>query len=46
MIAAGGVKAQDIDLWINAGFDGIVLGRGLLENGVIDMSLKNWLKQL
>tara|TARA_Y100001968_G_scaffold117877_1_gene107331 strand:+ start:728 stop:1366 length:639 start_codon:yes stop_codon:yes gene_type:complete len=45
-IAAGGLKAKDIEPWLNAGYDAIALGRKLIQNGSIDDSLKAWLNQI
>ena len=43
IIAAGGLKAKDIQSWLNAGYDAIALGRNLVCEGEIDPELVLWL---
>ena len=45
VIAAGGLKVKDLDLWLHAGHHAIVLGRGLFKDNEIDPILKRWLKK-
>ncbi len=44
MIAAGGIKVIDIDIWLNGGFKAIALGRELIKDNRIDPLLEEWLK--
>tara|TARA_B100000700_G_C14772489_1_gene727405 strand:+ start:10 stop:708 length:699 start_codon:yes stop_codon:yes gene_type:complete len=44
MIAAGGILANDIEEWLDAGFGAVALGRGLINNKKFDPSLRKWLK--
>ena len=43
IIAAGGLKAKNIQPWLNAGYDAIALGRHLICEGEIDPELVLWL---
>jgi len=45
IIAAGGLKAKDIEPWLSAGHNAIVLGKGLYQKNAIDPLLKRWLKK-
>ena len=45
IIAAGGIKVIDIDLWIKEGFSAIVLGRDLIIGNQINPFLKTWLTE-
>ncbi len=44
VIAAGGLEVSDLDSWIQEGYGAIVLGRGIIKNGRIDLTLQNWLQ--
>ena len=43
MIAAGGLRVADLDLWLSAGYDAIALGRGVLSTTDAVADLRNWL---
>ena len=43
IIAAGGLKAQDLNTWISKGYGGIILGRELKKDKTSSFLLKNWL---
>ncbi len=44
IIAAGGIKVVDIDIWLNKDFSAVALGRELIKNNKIDPLLEQWLK--
>lgn len=44
VIAAGGLVSKDIKEWLNAGYDAIALGRGLMNKKKFEPDLKTWLK--
>ena len=43
VIAAGGLRAEDLFSWLEAGYDAIALGRTVFENDGLDPSLAAWL---
>ena len=44
-IAAGGLKINDIDHWLKAGYGAVAIGRELFRNNEIDPLLAIWLKR-
>ncbi len=44
VIAAGGLTVQDFIPWLNAGYDAVALGRGLVQQGQLDPALQAYLK--
>ncbi|WP_320675268.1 bifunctional 4-hydroxy-2-oxoglutarate aldolase/2-dehydro-3-deoxy-phosphogluconate aldolase [Prochlorococcus sp. MIT 1341] len=46
VIAAGGIKVEDITLWLSKGYDAIVIGRNLIDNGKIEPNFKQVVKQI
>jgi len=43
MIAAGGLRADDLNSWLEAGYDAIALGRTVFEGDGFDPSLAAWM---
>ncbi len=43
IIAAGGLTAKELNAWLDAGYDAIVLGRKLIANQKLDPELTAWL---
>ena len=44
VIVAGGLTVQDFIPWLNAGYDAVALGRGLVQQGQLDPALQAYLK--
>ncbi|HGY5537089.1 MAG: bifunctional 4-hydroxy-2-oxoglutarate aldolase/2-dehydro-3-deoxy-phosphogluconate aldolase [Prochlorococcus sp.] len=44
VIAAGGLTVSDLNPWLDAGYDAIALGRGLVRQGKLDPALQVYLK--
>jgi len=44
VIAAGGLTVSDLNPWLDAGYDAIALGRGLVQQGQLDPALQSYLK--
>tara|TARA_Y100001968_G_C19421662_1_gene752086 strand:+ start:236 stop:919 length:684 start_codon:yes stop_codon:yes gene_type:complete len=45
VIAAGGIKSQDIDQWLNAGYNAVAIGRELKDIEGPENKLTYWLKK-
>ncbi len=45
LLAAGGLKPNDLDPWLKSGYNAIILGRGVLKNDIIDPELISWLQK-
>ena len=43
VIAAGGLKADDLEAWLAAGYFALALGRGVINDDSVDANLISWL---
>ena len=44
IIAAGGLRVEDLNPWLKEGYGAIALGRELIQQKAVDPSLKKWLR--
>ena len=43
VVAAGGIKAKDINMWLHNGFNSVAIGKELIRKSEIDPFLIKWL---